>query len=353
MRAGRKKHVALIPLVIRDPSVIKTRSDQLTQVITLGLLNVDQYTKDLDRRVAVYRQAFAKGKGQISLVLAPGSGEGWEDVLTSLQTLGDELVDTFLAFLAVAIDTYGAEGLTQPLTLHADDLLAVCQKKRTHGSYTAGQRTRVMEHLRTLSRIQVHATLALRGDRRVHVEGTILDMLDDHRSMDAQRIGGDYQHPQRLQLGNWVMVIPQWRHQIALMARRVLGYHAKTHKYEKRLGRYLTLLFRINAHRHGGRARISMEVLLEQAGIVPKHQHPGRMRDQIEGALLQLRQDEVIGTYAPLLEGGPRSREIQERIEQHAYHWWDDYRTQRWLFEPPEWLRQAYQSIHREANIPE
>jgi len=131
-------------------------------------------------------------------------------------------------------------------------------------------------------------------------------------------------------------MLPELQSQIALMARQLLHYHAKQQKYEKRLGRYLTVLYRINAHRHESKVKVSMGVLLEHAGITLDRDHPGRTREMIESALAHLHTDGVIGPFAPLVERSSRGREVQERIEQHAYHWWDDYRQQLWLFEPPE-----------------
>jgi hypothetical protein len=96
-----------------------------------------------------------------------------------------------------------------------------------------------------------------------------------------------------------------------------------------------------------------MGVLLEHAGIKVDRDHPGRTREMIESALTQLHIDSVIGPFAPLVERSSRGREVQEGIEQHAYHWWDDYQRQLWLFEPPEQLRAVYQSIPREAWNPD
>lgn len=140
-------------------------------------------------------------------------------------------------------------------------------------------------------------------------------------------------------------MIPNLQSQTVLMTRQLLHYHAKQQKYEKRLGRYLTMLYRINAHRNESRVRVSMGVLVEQARIPLDRDNPGRTRDAIESALNQLHSDGVIGSFAPLVEPSSQGREVQERIEQHAYHWWDDYRQQLWLFEPPEQLRALYQGI--------
>ncbi len=85
-----------------------------------------------------------KGRGYVSLALSPRSEESWEQVLASLDLLGDELVDTFLVLLAVALDINGTERITTPFAITADDILAVCRKKKSKGSYPARQRQSVL-----------------------------------------------------------------------------------------------------------------------------------------------------------------------------------------------------------------
>lgn len=351
---GRHHHVSPVALVTRNPSQIKIRSDQLTYRILLGLLDGKHYTQHPARRLAEYKQTLPRGRGYIGLALSPRSEESWEQVLLSLDLLGDELVDTFLALLAVALDTNGTERITTPFTITADDILAICQKKKSKGSYTGRQRLNVIEQVRTLSQVSVHATLVLRDGKPWHVESPLLEILmNEQPEWDETCLEYKHWHPWCLKIGDWAAMVPQLRYQTAVMARQVLQYHAKEQKYEKRLGRYLTVLYRINAHRHEGRVKVSMGVLLEQAGITLDRDNPGRTRDAIESALNHLHTDGVIGRFAPLLERSSGGREAQERIEQHAYHWWDDYQRQLWLFDPPKQLKALYQSIPEETGGPD
>lgn len=125
---GRHHHVSPVALVTRNPSQIKIRSDQLTYRILLGLLDGKHYAQHPARRLAEYRQTLPRGRGYVSLALH--SDESWEQVLASLDLLGDELVDTFLVLLAVALDTNGTERIATPFEIAADDILAICQKKK-------------------------------------------------------------------------------------------------------------------------------------------------------------------------------------------------------------------------------
>jgi hypothetical protein len=314
------------------------------------LLDGKHYTQHPALRLAEYRQTLPKGRGYVSLGLSPHSEESWEQVVASLDLLGDELVDTFLVLLAVALDTNGPVRITAPFAITADDILALCQKKKTRGSYLARQRQSVLEQIRILAQVSVDATLVLRDGKSWQVESPLLEILIHEQSEKNETyLGHTPRCPWHLKIGNWVGMIPELQSQIALMARQLLHYHARKQKYEKRLGRYLTVLYRINAHRHESQVKVSMGVLLEHTGITLDRDHLGRTREMIESALTHLHTDGIIGPFAPLVECSSRGREVQERIEQHAYHWWDDYQRQLWLFEPPEQLRAAYQSIPREG----
>jgi hypothetical protein len=348
---GRRKHLSPTPLVAKNPSEIKVRSDQLTSRILLGLLDEKKYTRQMGYHHAEYTLTLPKGRGYVCIILSPLNGESWDYVLTSLHVLGDELVDTLLVLLAVALDAHGTTHITNPFAITPDDILALCQKKKSKGSYSAHQRQNVIEQLHTLAHASVRATLTLPRATQIHIESSILEILMSGRPEDRKTC--TEHEPWHLKIGDWATMIPELQYQTAVMSRRVLHYHAREQKHEKRLGRYLTLLYRINAYKNENRVKVSMGVLLEQAGIMPDLDHPGRMQEAIESALRQLHIDGVIGSFTPLVENSSRGREIQNRIEQHAYHWWDGYQRQLWLFEPPEYLRAVYHRNSRKTDVPD
>src|SRR5436305_3372843 len=323
----RSKHLSPVALVTRNPPEIKVRSDQLTSRILVGLLDRKKYTKNPVHRLAEYTQMLPHGRGSIRIAISPHSEESWDHVIASLRMLGDELVDTFLVLLAVALDVNGTEHITIPFAITADDILMICRKKKSKGSYSGHQRQNVLEQVQTLARTWVHATLILHGGKIWHIESPLLEIVMTAQPHES-KTGREYEHLHQwhLKIGNWAAMVPELQSQTAIMARQVLQYHAKEQKHEKRLGRYLTLLYRINAYKNEGLVKVSMGVLLEQSGITLDHSHPGRTREVIENALKQLHADGVIGSFAPLVDNSDQGRETQERIEQHAYHWWDDYR---------------------------
>jgi hypothetical protein len=350
-KGGRHQHVSPLALVSKNPSQVRIRSDQLTYRILLALLDGKHYTQQPAYGLAEYGQTLPKKRGDVKVAILPRAEESWEHVLASLDLLGDELVDTLLVLFAVALDTHGPERITNPFVITPDDILAICQKKKSKGSYPVRQRQSVIEQVHTLARVSVRALLVLREGKHEQVESSLVDLLMQEPSEMNQTYQG-YEHSPlwHLKIGDWAAMVPELQHQTVSMSRQVLQYHAKEQKHEKRLGRYLTVLYRINAHRHGGRVKVSMGVLLEQARITLDRDNPGRTRDAIESALNQLYTDGVIGSFAFLTAGSARDREAQERIEQHAYHWWDDYLRQLLLFDPPTPHKALFLSNLKEAE---
>ncbi|HZT98515.1 MAG TPA: phage antirepressor N-terminal domain-containing protein [Ktedonobacteraceae bacterium] len=346
----RKKHAPPADLVTRDPPSVHVRSDQLAQEIMRGLLSQHEYVQHPELGIAEYQRFFARNKGQILITITAGSDENWDMVLRSLNVLGDEIVDTFIAALALAIDSNGARQISAPFYLSPDDILATCQRARSNGSYTPIQRSTVTEHLRTLSRTHVRASFPLRRGREAFAESPILEVLGGRIGVMNTLTGEEIWEKRQVKIGDWAAMIPEISQQTAIMLRQVLKYHSHNQRYEKRLGRYLTLMFRINAARKGGTFQCSMGVLLEQAGITVNLNKPGETHKMIDKALKRLQEDGVIGKYGQIEDASSKGQEVKIRIEQQAYHWWDLYIQQQWCFWPPETLREVYARLLKEGS---
>lgn len=349
----RGKHVPSVSLVTKDPVEVLIRSDLFTQQIMRGLLDGKKYTQYPDRLIAEYRQSFAKDKGQIIITISPGSGESWDHVLRSLSAMGDGIRDTFAALLIIAIDAHGAEHITQPFYINPDDILATCQREKAKGSYRPLQRAEVIEHLRTLSQAKVQAAMTAPYKRRgktveYRAESALIDVLSGKIGAYELITGEELWVKRSIKIGDWAAMVPELNKQTAIMLREVLKLHAKHQKHAKRLGQYLTFMFRANAHR-GCYFQCSMEVLLEQAGITPDLKHPGDTRNLIEQALATLQTKSIIGKYGLVVDSVRDTQIVQERIEQRAYHWWDDYKQQQWYFNPPDTIKVAYQRLLKEG----
>ncbi len=65
------------------------------------------------------------------------------------------------------------------------------------------------------------------------VESPILEILMSGRPEDRKTC---IEHePWHLKIGDWATMIPELQYQTAVMSRRVLHYHAREQKHEKRL----------------------------------------------------------------------------------------------------------------------
>ena len=332
-------------LVARDPKEVLVSSDHVTLQIMRGLLDGNEYIRVPSQTMAIYSKSFAKNKGQMIITILPDE-ENWEQVLRSLNVLGDEVVDTFVAVVALALDVNRTKEITAPFYVSPDDILAVCDRKKSNGSYTPTQRGHVIEHLRILSYAHVRASLATKKQRgktiELRAESPIVEVLGGKIGAYETMTETELWVKRSIKIGDWAATQPEMSEQTALLLRQVLGYHSHNQRYEKRLGRYLSLMLRVATDRRGGMFQCTMQALLEQSGITPDLHTPGKIRAAIERALAQLHKDGVIGKYGSVVDSSEEGQKAQTRIQQAAYRWWEDYSRQQWYFSPPEPIRATY-----------
>lgn len=341
------------PLVIRDPDAVEISTDYITQALLRSLLSDDLYTLYPDRLVAEHRKIFPAEQGEVNITIRPGSQETWTHVLESLSILGDAVVDTFCALVSLAYDASAQHDLTQPFFLNVDDILRVCRRKQSNRAYTPLQRASVIQHLMTLSRVHVTATIpANRGKRKTSrfIDSVVLDLLGTVIG-EYETLTGDILWERReVKIGPWAKFAP-FGPQTALLFRTILEYHSQRQRYAKRIGRYLTIQFFIQAQstkESRAELEMSLQALLEQSGIKPDPDNPSRTRKMIEEAFRVLQKDKIIGVYARVIAEIPagatpeqqaqhhkQEQNIQQRIDECAQGWWSLYITQRWRFEAP------------------
>lgn len=346
-RRPRGPRVPLAGLVAKDPPAVHLPSNIFAQGIIRSLLNGSEYTRYKDRGIAEYRRPLAKRKGEITITLEPGDGEGWEHVLRSLDQLGDEVVDTFCAHLALAIDTHGVENITAPMWVNTDDILRICQRKQSNRAYTPTQRAAVVEHQRIIARAHVRASWPSgRKGREYRIDSTLMDVFGQAIGEYKTITGDPVWERRQVKIGEWARLLPPLSKETAIMLRKVLAYHSKNQRHAKRLGFFLSLQFRVNAAR-GGIVERTMRTLLEQAGIKPDLKNPGRTQGMIEDALAHLKADGVIGNYRQVIDGTSEQERARELIAQHARGWWELYENRLWQFEPPAYVREQYRHLLR------
>ena len=348
-------------IVAKGKSTVSFKSDILTHEIMKALRDPDTYTHDKERGLAEHTHTFLQNaKGSIILSIKPLENEGWETVLSALSTLGDGCIDTYIATLAIAHEHNGTDQIREPFHISPDDILEVCGKKKSHGSYNPGQRAEVMKHLKTLSQARVIATLTgnpcapkKRGPKRkgagtsdptvMSAEGALIDFLSFKIGEYSTITGEEVWEKRRIAIGEWVTMIPHFCNQTAIMLRQVLAFSAKNERYQKRLGLYLTFMFRINA-KNGGVFKCSLAALLEGAGIVVPRER-GQFKEAIEYALQVLKRENVMSNYEQIVGAGPAWQLIQKEIHERARGWWEKYAAIEWRFSSPDYAREQYRNL--------
>ena len=354
-------------IIARNLPSMPVIADYMTQALLRALLDADTYTLQEEQMKAVHQPISIPPQGDIVITIQPGSGEAWSHVLASLNTLGDDLADIFCAVLALAIDHNGITDLNEPFLVDPDDLLKICQKKMSNRSYTSLQRVQVVEKLKTLARVRfttsrpedVDAKPIKPGKPRRNRKKKAVDLPETFLGVDIPvillgSVIGEYKtvtgealwEKREVLIGSWTKQATSLVPQTAYMLRQVLKYHSLNDRIAKRIGRYLTLQFRVNANvsRNGGAVVCTMLELLQQSGVSLKQSehNPSRLRDNIKRALDRLRTDAVIGAYTIILDSDP---EVRERIDQYAYGWWSLYTAQRVRIEPPAQSQEVFLSL--------
>ncbi len=350
-RARGPRHPAT-PIVARGQETIGIRSDIVNQSLITALRRGDMYKQYPDQSVAEYSHSMGRRQdGRLIITIRPLENEGLDTVLAALNTLGDGCVDTYLALMAIALDRNGTQNLRQSFFISPDDILSVCGKKKTNGSYTPHQRADVTAHLKTLSQSHIIATMPVKRGKSttmLKAEGAIIDLLSGKIGEYSTITGEALWEKRSVALGEWITMVPELNQTTATMLRQVLAYSAKNERYQKRIGLYLTLMFRVNA-RNGCSFTCSMDALLKGAGITPPRE-VGKFRDSLERAIADLQRENVIGSYERIVDTSPNGQGKEAEVREHAHGWWDTYAQMQWHFAAPDYLKAQYQGLLKEPN---
>lgn len=133
--------------------------------------------------------------------------------------------------------------------------------------------------------------------------------------------------------------------QTALLSTRAVQYDPYRQKWEKRLARYLSWQWRIQA-RHGDYARpYRVATLLEAVGEDLNPRRASATRERLEKALDTLEKDEVISEW--------RYDRWDEDVAE-LRGWWLPWQQATILLEPPEIIRETYKTLdrHRSKELP-
>lgn len=374
----KERRPALPPqrIVAKRNDYVSTRSDSIQREV-VSALRIDksllkQYPQEGIARFI--HEKFYKDKGQFVFDIGDGK-EAWGTIVDTLNMLGDSITDTYFALMALGIDQNGVEHLTTPFLINPDDILAICGKEKSHRSYTPGQRADVIKNIKALALCRIRATFPApgyapgerrrgrlkrgesknsNGDTVIVVEGALIDLLSFKIGEYNTITGEEIWERQSIAIGTWAKAVPGLSNQTAIMLRQVLKYSAKNQRFQKRLGTYLTMMFRANA-KYGGKFPhgISTYALLEGAGIVMGNSdwdHPERFKERIEKAFNDLQADNVIGRFWQEVDASPT---IEKEISERAYKWIYLWLEQKWNFEPPTIVRDHYKNLLQSGGKPD
>lgn len=129
--------------------------------------------------------------------------------------------------------------------------------------------------------------------------------------------------------------------QTALLSAQAIQYDPLRQKWEKRLARYLSWQWRIQANRADFSRPYRVETLLKAVGDEINVQRPQLVRDRLEKALDRLQQDEVISSW----EYDRWDERLTERQK-----WLDGWLDATVLIEPPNSIRETYKSLIRNGG---
>lgn len=334
-----ERHQCRIPLsmlVARDPTAVALDSGIVFQYLCRMLMTHHNFVMRPGAHFATCHQVLPKGKGEITLTVRL-TGQPMNNGRCELvHVLDDRAIDTLCAIVALALGRTDGCPCSEPFWLNIDDILALCQREKSHRAYIPRQRALVTAHLLIFAQtyISLHRCASdSPGYAHILTYSPIIELM--------ATIPGKYQLPDgvlpwiacQIRVGDWLNLKAPFASLYAPVSRQVLKYHPQRERYAKRLGRYLSLMFRVNKRHSGGVVKRRMRVLLEQAGIKPDMEHPERTRHMVESGLARLAGDGVIGHY---MVAQPGDRHLLELVEQCARGWWDIYASWLWTVAPPE-----------------
>ncbi len=126
--------------------------------------------------------------------------------------------------------------------------------------------------------------------------------------------------------------------QTAILSAKAIQYDRYRQKWEKRLARYFSWQWRIQAAKGDYTRPYRVSTLLKAVGESVDERHPNATRDRLEKALDRLQTDNVLASWQ-------YDRWEEKVTEQRG--WVEHWLQATLLLEPPESIRQTYNSLER------
>jgi hypothetical protein len=207
---------------------------------------------------------------------------------------------------------------------------------------TAGHRAEDLDAMaaaiRILSALRVHATAPLAAHRLAAED---VPLIVVHEVQERTRSSGvTMPVAWRYSLGPWAGALSGGREPAALFPRAALAYDPCREQFAKRLARYLTFHFRMDAAR-GAPLERAIGPLLQECNLSLDRRNPERTRQSLERALDRLRHDGVIAAWR-----------IAEDAPLPARGWLAHWLRRRLVATPPSSVQQRYTRLRDPRRAP-
>jgi DNA-binding XRE family transcriptional regulator len=321
-------------------------------------------TKSFDQQdgtpwpTALINNASAKGTAQLrpaamdeNPLMAPDELEAWAKIMwRTRDQLSDLDVDVMDSLAAIYLQQTRKPG--EDATTSIDGILTMrgLEPKRggsgTRGGYRPEQRQEVQAALARIQSIWLNMAevdayeKTERGGRR-HSLKTIQSrpfVITDR--MGQMRIDG------YMDVESFIFrpgrVFAHYLHgqgrQTALLNARILNFDPYRETWEKRLGRYLTNLWRIRARKGAYMEPLRTQTLLEVIGQKPNSRRGNWIRERLEKALDALAEREIVNAW----QYDRWNEDVTTRRD-----WFNEWLQATVLIEPPDEIQEHYQQLEQ------
>ena len=269
-----------------------------------------------------------------------------KDKVMDLTQNGDLAVDILDIVIAKHIKT--SDNPYEPIRITADDFLQARGIKKVlggsgrRGGYKEAWRQEIAKYFYILSDafLEVAEMEVYEYDNKgrrqkvkkknLHSRAVVLSSMETQGKLDDEgpEILAWYVRPGDC----FIPALTDPGYQTALLSQKALQYDYNKYKYEKRLTRYFTHLWRMK----NPKERLRVKTLLNEIRLEIYDKRPGRTKDRLEAALNRLKEDDVIAAW-----------EYENKTQTNKKGWLPKWLESVVIINMPEYLLEHYKQIKR------
>lgn len=271
-----------------------------------------------------------------------------QEMYDKVQQLDDSLADVLDCISILWGEK--ASHINDFVSIDVDDILKLRDKKQRRntskyeGGYRPKQREEVASKVRLLELVSIRTyqdMYTVPGLDKREWEFRVINIASVRTDIDLNNAPAKIVF--LIKLGDLFAYKILKKRQTALIPQTILSYDPKKYSFEKRLGRYLTYLWR-NRHRDGSYCDpIKVGTILDEIQLNERYGKPGRIKNRLEQAIENLEEEGIIGEA--IFKG-------LEELNTRKRGWLEDYRKCQIIFVPPEHTMKHYRQIARKGEQP-